>query len=97
MRNEENEDCSKLNPQSSIHDPVLMQRMRWRCRRGLLELDIVLARFVDTRYLQLNEIERRAFESLLDLSDHALWDMIARRREAPDGEQQAVLEIIRTA
>ena len=71
------------------------KRVRWRARRGLLELDIVLGRFIDTHYAQLDENEQQTFETLLDMPDNPLWDMIAGRLEATVGEQQALLEKIR--
>ncbi|OGS82803.1 MAG: hypothetical protein A2061_10975 [Gallionellales bacterium GWA2_59_43] len=76
-----------------------LQRMRWRCRRGLLELDIVLGRFVERHYATLDESERNAFDVLLDMPDNPLWDMIAERgvQEAMPGEQQALLEKIRAS
>lgn len=74
-----------------------LERVRWRIRRGLLELDIVLGRFVETQYERLNEAEKRAFEVLLDMPDTVLWDMITGRLEATQGEQQALLEKIRAA
>jgi succinate dehydrogenase flavin-adding protein (antitoxin of CptAB toxin-antitoxin module) len=51
-------------------------RLRWRCRRGMLELDLVLARFLDEQYPHLSPSEQRAFESLLDTPDDALLQMI---------------------
>jgi len=95
MRSEENGVGNQLNPQFAILDPALVQRMRWRCRRGLLELDIVLERFVEMHYLQLGEAERLAFEALLDLPDQTLWGMVAGRQQAQAGECQALLEKIR--
>jgi antitoxin CptB len=74
-----------------------LERVRWRARRGLLELDIVLGRFIGTHYEQLDEAGRLAFEALLDMPDNPLWDMIAGRQEAASGEQQALLEKIRAA
>jgi very-short-patch-repair endonuclease/succinate dehydrogenase flavin-adding protein (antitoxin of CptAB toxin-antitoxin module) len=74
-----------------------LQRVRWRSRRGLLELDIVLGRFIDKHYAQLDEAGQQAFEALLDMPDNPLWDMIAGRQEAMHGEQQALLEKIRAA
>lgn len=76
-----------------------LERVRWRARRGLLELDIVLGRFIEQYYAQLDEAGQRAFESLLDMPDNLLWDMIAGRaergvREAMHTEQQALLEKI---
>ncbi|BBI99664.1 hypothetical protein FGKAn22_13570 [Ferrigenium kumadai] len=72
-----------------------LERVRWRARRGLLELDIVLGRFIEAHYAQLDETERDAFEVLLDMPDNPLWDMIAGKQDATRGEQQALLEKIR--
>lgn len=71
-----------------------LERVRWRCRRGLLELDIVLQRFVDTHYAKLDETEIRQFETLLDLPDNDLWDMIALK-EAGNNPLQPVLHLLR--
>lgn len=100
-RNEKNGE-GKLAPRSSLLDPVLLQRARWRARRGLLELDIVLGRFIEAHYAQLDEKEKLVFEALLDMPDNPLWDMIGGRaergvQEATHGEQQALLEKIRAA
>ncbi len=74
-----------------------LERMRWRSRRGLLELDIVLGRFIETCYQGLDPTERKAFEEMLDMPDNPLWDMIAGRLEATQADQQALLEKIRAA
>ena len=74
-----------------------MERLRWRCRRGLLELDIVLGRFVERDYATLNEVEKIAFDELLDLPDTVLWDMASGRLDATENEQKALLEKLRTA
>lgn len=72
-----------------------LERARWRCRRGLLELDIVLQRFMDEYYAKLDEAERLQFEILLDLPDNDLWDMIALKKEAEDMRLQPVLHLLR--
>ena len=72
-----------------------LERIRWRCRRGLLELDIVLGRFVEQHYAGLGEAQQAAFDVLLDMPDTVLWDMIAGRREAAQSEAKALLEKIR--
>ena len=77
-----------------------LERVRWRSRRGLLELDIVLERFIEKEYAQLDESGQRAFEELLDMPDNPLWDMIAGRAErgvqqATRVEHQALLEKLR--
>lgn len=47
-------------------------RLRWRCRRGLLELDVLLGRFLERHYESLAAEERTAFERLLRESDQTL-------------------------
>ncbi len=79
-----------------------LERIRWRCRRGMLELDIVLGRFVERHYAGLDEAGCVAFDALLDMPDAELWDMITgkaitAREKALLAECGAVLELIRTA
>lgn len=87
----------KLDPKFSILDPAV-KRIRWRCRRGLLELDIVLARFIEHGYSSLDEAQQAAFDALLDMPDNELWDMIAGRALVPAQEgQRAVLKLLQAA
>lgn len=71
-----------------------LERARWRCRRGLLELDIVLQRFMDQYYGQLDVDELQQFERLLLLSDNDLWDLIVSRKISADKDLQPVLELL---
>lgn len=70
------------------------ERARWRCRRGLLELDIVLQRFMDQHYSQLNEDGHLQFERLLALPDNDLWDLITARQVNTDDNLQQILELL---
>lgn len=70
------------------------ERARWRCRRGLLELDIVLQRFMDQYYTQLDESGLEQFERLLALPDNDLWDLITARQINTDDKWQQVLELL---
>lgn len=74
-----------------------LERARWRCRRGLLELDIVLQRFMDRHYTQLSETELQQLATLLDLSDNDLWDMITTRKEPEDASLEPVLRLLQAA
>lgn len=74
-----------------------LERLRWRARRGLLELDIVLGRFIENHYVQLDAAERQVFEALLDMPDTPLWDMIAGKCDAEQKSTQALLDKIRAA
>ena len=72
-----------------------LERVRWRCRRGLLELDIVLGRFIEKHYAGLDEAQQIAFDVLLDMPDTELWDMIVGEGLTPRrGAQGAVLELL---
>lgn len=88
-------DAGNLNPESCIPNPEF-RRLCWRCRRGLLELDIVLGRFVE-RYAELDEQQKIVFDELLDLPDTTLWDMISGKTAALQDEQRALLAIINAA
>jgi antitoxin CptB len=62
-------------------DDHRLRRIRWRCRRGMLENDLVLTRFLDTWGETLSDDDVASLDALLDLSDNALWDVIAGRAE----------------
>jgi len=70
------------------------ERARWRCRRGMLELDIVLQQFMDQNYRQLDETELLQFERLLALPDNDLWDLISGKQVNCDTQWRAVLELL---
>ena len=61
-----------------------LRRLRWRCRRGLLELDLILLRFVDECYPTLQEAEKSGFQELLSLPDATLLDYLAGRDQPAD-------------
>jgi antitoxin CptB len=77
-------------------DQAAMSRIRWRCRRGLLELDIVLGRFIE-QYAKLNAQQKIVFDDLLDMPDTKLWDMISGKIDAEQEEQRALLILINNA
>jgi len=49
-----------------------INKLRWRCRRGTLELDLILLRYLENRYLTANSREQQTFLQLLDLEDSDL-------------------------
>lgn len=52
------------------------RRLAWRCRRGMLELDIVLNRFVKEQFDGLTLAEMQIFDEMLELSDNDFWELI---------------------
>lgn len=61
-----------------------VRRLSWRCRRGLLELDIVLQRFSEKHLATLTKSELLAFDSLLDLPDNEFLDVVTSRVKFSD-------------
>lgn len=76
---------SNLVEQSHQNDPVKRARLRWRARRGLLENDLILTRFLDAHEEAMTDEEVDAFSRLMDLSDNELMDLIMARKE-PEAE-----------
>ena len=54
-------------------DPRELGKLRWRCRRGMKELDVLLARYVDERFGAASAAEQEAFRQLLDTQDPVLY------------------------
>ena len=63
-------------------DESRLRRIRWRSRRGLLENDLVLSRFLDRQADTLTDEDVENLDLLLDMTDQALWDLISGRAEA---------------
>jgi antitoxin CptB len=57
-----------------------LSRLRWRCRRGFLENDIVLTRLLDRRGANFSDVEHEQLLALIALDDNDLWDIIAGRK-----------------
>jgi antitoxin CptB len=77
--------------------PERLNRITWRCRRGMLENDLVLARFLEARGPALTEDEVTMLDRLLDLTDNDLWDLIAGRQEPQDQDVAPLLSQLRAA
>ncbi len=78
-------------------DATEMARLRWRCRRGLLELDIIFGRFVPQSYAGLTQAHKEEFDRLLDLVDTVLWDKISGKLPGDNPSQQELLNLINAA
>jgi antitoxin CptB len=73
-----------------------LERLRWRCvRRGLLELDILLGKFLDERYPTLGEPQAKAFGELALMEDPELWDLITGRTASGNPAHAEVLAMLK--
>ncbi len=72
-----------------------LSKLRWRCRRGLLENDLFIERFFNRHESRLTVGQARALYVLMDLSDNDLLDLLLRRNELPDNlHQEDVQEVL---
>jgi len=64
--------------------PSELGRLRWRCRRGMKELDVLLARYVNERFAGASGEEQAAFEQLLDSQDSVLYAYCLGQEQPPE-------------
>ena len=74
-------------------DTVSRNRLSWKCRRGLLELDLVLQRFVAT----LRDEDLQPLSALLELPDNDLLDIVMGRSESYDRRFEETVARLRAA
>jgi antitoxin CptB len=74
-------------------DRVALERLRWKCRRGLLELDLVLERFLKQ---DLGREDVKRLGELLDLPDNEIWSIISGRSDAYEPRLRGIVARLRT-
>ncbi len=77
-------------------DPQL-ERLRWQCRRGMLEVDLLLKRFLDAGFSSLDQAQKSAFADLLEYPDHVLVEWLMGRQRPSDERLAHVVDCIRDA
>ncbi len=74
-------DLNVAGPVTGPIDPLRKTRLRWRSRRGLLENDLVLTRFLDAQLDSMSDADVSGYDQLLELTDNELLDLILSRTE----------------
>ena len=69
-------------------------RLRWRCRRGMRELDQLMLRYLDQRWPVADDAERAVFLRLLDCEDDKLWAWCMGRERPADPELHGLVQIL---
>jgi antitoxin CptB len=69
---------------------------RWQCRRGMLELDLLLNNFVDKKVNTLSEQEKQSFELLLSYPDQTLLDLLLGNSVSSDPSISALVQQIQS-
>jgi antitoxin CptB len=70
-------------------------RMRWLCRRGMKELDLLLTRYFEDNYPAATEADRQAFRAILEMPDPELNDLILGRMQSGEDNVARVISDLR--
>ena len=72
-------------------------RLKWLCRRGIKELDIIMSHYLEYSFLDAPASEQKAFRELLQIEDPILFQLIVGKKRSLDAEQDKLLASLRTA
>lgn len=71
-------------------------KLRWRCRRGMLELDLLLMKFFDNHFDELNDAQVTLFEQLLTQPDPDIYNWLIGQTQPDLEELNNIVQLIRT-
>jgi antitoxin CptB len=74
--------------------PLELGKLRWRCRRGMKELDVLLTRYVEERYGNAPADHQQAFRELLDAPDPLIYGYCLGRERPPTVLLRSLIERI---
>ena len=88
--------CHGLSASIQMTDSIdpEIKRLRWRCRRGMRELDQLMLRYLDQRWLIADDEERKLFLHLLDCEDDKLWRWFMGLERSQDESINVIVKII---
>jgi antitoxin CptB len=75
---------------------ALDPRLRWRCRRGMRELDALLGWYLEARYARADAATQASFAALLERQDPELWDWLLGRSQPEDTGWRRIVDEIRS-
>lgn len=75
----------------SSEDEIELKKLRWRCRRGMRELDQLFGRYLDRRWVGAPADERAVFLQLLETEDDKLWRWSMGYEACPDAQQARLI------
>ncbi len=72
-----------------------LSRLRWLCRRGMKELDVVMTRYLDNFYTTADQVDQRSFRTLLDMPDPDLFALLVGRETSNDNDLTTLITVLR--
>lgn len=80
---------------SAMPETAQDSRLRWRCRRGMLELDLILKEFLDKGYDLLDAKQRQLLDAMLEYPDQLLFDLLLGNMMSSDKDIAQLVTRIR--
>jgi antitoxin CptB len=79
---------------SEIEQSIGFKRLKWHCRRGMLELDLLLEPFLDEEFEKLDEADKRRFYQLIQEQDQDIFVWFMQREVPKDPDIARIVKII---
>lgn len=73
-----------------------LSRLKWRCRRGMKELDVLFENYLEQHYPKADAAERAAFNTVIEMDDPDIY-AICLRRMAPPDEVKVIFDKLKAA
>jgi len=86
-----------LETPGALLDERGLSKLKWRCRRGLLENDLLIEKFFVRHEAGLTNAQAKGVNDLMDLSDNDLLDLLLRRKEPAQLSEASARESASTA
>ncbi len=86
-----------MNTTENAADYAEVKRLRWQCRRGMREMDMLLERWLDTHFASASASVKSHFAALLQTEDDLLWDWLMGKGAPDNVERAALITQIRTS
>ena len=75
-------------------NPLRKAKLKWHCRRGMLELDLILMRFAENHLDTMTEAQVNAFDALLECTDPELFSWLMGHEQPDNKEFKRIVEFI---
>ncbi|MCG8672267.1 MAG: succinate dehydrogenase assembly factor 2 [Pseudomonadales bacterium] len=87
---------SKPTMSSPLYTEDELKRLSWQCRRGIKEVEVLLAPFFAKHFLSLSEQDQKLFVTLLDKQDVEMFEWFTQRAEPSDPDMKHIVNVILT-
>lgn len=78
-----------------MNEVSLKSKLAWQCRRGMLELDVILIPFLEKHFEQLQDSQQAVFAKLLEEADPDLYSWIMGYSECPDSDFAEIILLVK--